>query len=215
MRGIGGWLCQEILRVRGIVARGAYAATIPVMSDSGPTAPGVLRRGLAWFLDVMLLFSGFVLSQLVVLTPLREALGIDEDAFRAPVFTAGYVLLTVSLPVWLWLAGWESSRWQATPAKRLLRMRVERVESGDRPGFRTALGRTLVKLIPWELSHLIAIFPTPVYFAAEDADFRWAFLGPEALVLGYLLTVVLRKDRRAPHDLFAGTRVVAVTRPVR
>lgn len=63
---------------------------------------------------------------------------------------AGITLLT--LPVILYFAAWERSSWLATPAKRLLGLRVV-PRDGAGLGWARALARSGLKFLPWELAH--------------------------------------------------------------
>lgn len=77
-----------------------------------------------------------------------------------PLFTAsplsgqitGFFLIT--LPVTLYFAICESSKWQATWGKR--RMGIQVIDrDGNRPRLGRSLVRATVKFIPWELAHFV------------------------------------------------------------
>ena len=78
----------------------------------------------------------------------------------------------------LYFVASEASPWQATPGKRLLRLRVQGAEGGAIGPLR-ALGRHLAGALSWALLNL------------GHAMAGW------------------REDRRALHDLLAGTQVMA------
>ena len=63
-------------------------------------------------------------------------------------------LFCLTIPVILYFAICESSRWQSTIGKRLLGLRVHDM-SGDRLPFRKTLMRALLKFLPWELGHTV------------------------------------------------------------
>ena len=63
-------------------------------------------------------------------------------------------LFTLTIPVILYFAICESSRWQATIGKRLLRLRVQDM-SGNRLPWRKTLVRAMLKFLPWELGHTV------------------------------------------------------------
>lgn len=169
--------------------------------------PGVFRRGAAYLADCVCVFALFVVTQLIVFTPLRKLLGIDDTWFRNGLHTQLYTLATISVPVWLYFSLFESSRASATPGKRLLRMRVECNRTGTRIGFPRALARTIVKLLPWEAAHLANNLPEPMWYA-EDPAFRIGFAVSGVLLVIYVLTVAFAPRRRGPHDMLAGTVVV-------
>ncbi len=63
-------------------------------------------------------------------------------------------LFSLTIPVILYFAICESSRWQATIGKRLLGLRVQDM-SGNRLPWRKTLVRALLKFLPWELGHTV------------------------------------------------------------
>lgn len=77
---------------------------------------------------------------------------IRRTLFGDPVYgqLSGFVLVT--LPVTLYFSLFESSSWQATPGKRWKNLKV--IDEGNAClSRRRALGRTLLKFVPWELAH--------------------------------------------------------------
>jgi hypothetical protein len=71
---------------------------------------------------------------------------------------------------------------------------------------------TVVKLLPWELAHFF-VWHTAAIADGRQVAYPWwlqaGLLGSIAAPIGYVLVVALRRDGRGPHDLVAGTRVVA------
>jgi uncharacterized RDD family membrane protein YckC len=114
---------------------------------------GFWFRAAAYFLDTSTL--GFVLGG-IVLRPilLKNHVGPSfQDAWKfytgdSPQATA--LLLLIQLASWLYFAAFESSRWQATPGKKVLGLRVTDLE-GKRLSFIRASGRYFGKLISWLL----------------------------------------------------------------
>jgi uncharacterized RDD family membrane protein YckC len=70
-----------------------------------------------------------------------------------------WVLISMSLPVWLYFIYCELYN-QQTVGKRLLRLIVMNKE-GSKININQALIRTLIKLLPWELTHIIVLIPKP------------------------------------------------------
>ncbi len=114
---------------------------------------GFWFRAAAYFLDTSTL--GFVLGG-IVLRPilLKNHVGPSfQDAWKfytgdSPQATA--LLLLIQLASWLYFAAFESSRWQATPGKKVLGLRVTDLE-GRRLSFIRASGRYFGKIISWLL----------------------------------------------------------------
>ncbi|MFO7270603.1 RDD family protein [Sphaerobacter thermophilus] len=184
------------------------------MTISVPTAlPAriVLRRGLAYAIDVALAYGVFVGVQ-TALTPIRNRL--DPVWMTSGPRLEGYIFLTISLPVWCYFTLCEGSRWQATVGKRLLGLRVV-TATGERVGWGRALLRTVVKLLPWDIAHVTVALPRPLFIDPNTGaldwtrgDFRPGFLLAYAVLALTLVAVVRTPRRQALHDLAAGTVVV-------
>ena len=59
----------------------------------------MLRRVLAYFVDVFILYSAvMLLLQSLIMTPVRNALGWDWEWFENPYHMYAYVLLSISFP---------------------------------------------------------------------------------------------------------------------
>ncbi|MBT2496011.1 RDD family protein [Microbacterium sp. ISL-59] len=121
----------------------------------------------------------------------------------------GFLLLVLPVGVYLFLG--ESSSRQATLGKRALGLRVVDARNGDRPSRPRILVRTIVKLLPWEIAHF-AVWHTIAIVAEGGSEFpAWLMIvlvAADVLPLVYVAFVLFQKDRRGPHDLIAGTRVV-------
>lgn len=123
-------------------------------------APGRLRRRLrfiAAYLGVLVLVG--VLGRAAGLLPGR----VTTPGGRIMGQLAAFAVLTV--PVTLWFAGWEAAPHGATPGKRLLGLRVSRLDGGA-PSRPRALLRSLARIaVPWELAHTgvwnILVWPGP------------------------------------------------------
>jgi uncharacterized RDD family membrane protein YckC len=180
------------------------------------TAAGFWRRYAAWSLDWALLtlllapllaplfarawrqllaldqlLQDWVRACMVVANGMPSPLAMSAQVLRDPVLAAavergsaalsatlGWIALGLFGLSALYFAGFEASRWQATPGKRALRLRV-RASDGGEAGLARALGRHLAGAISWLLLNLGHAF------------------------------VAWRRDRRALHDLLAGTQVLA------
>lgn len=120
----------------------------------------------------------------------------------------GFAVLVLPVGLYLYLS--ESSAWQATVGKRALGLRVVG-RRGERPSRARILVRTIVKLAPWEVAHFFVWHAVALASTGETAFPAWLLTGlivADVLPLIYVLCVLLQKDRRGPHDLVAGTRVV-------
>ena len=177
------------------------------MNEENAIYAGLVPRGLAYFLDCVIAFVFFAATQVLLFTPVREALNIGEEWFYSGANTELYTLLTISLPVWLYFVCFEQSIWQATIGKRVMKLQVVNRADGHRIGLGQSLVRTVVKLLPWELAHVVNNFPQPLMYATEP-EFRLGFIGVGLLLGAYMAFVGLTKRKQGLHDLAAKTVVL-------
>lgn len=170
------------------------------MVDQGhSTGWGLLgRRAGAYVIDIVLLFA--VLGPIGWLT--QRTFGLSPST--GPQIWAT-LLLNFSLPSWVYFATSDASARGATLGKRWLRIRVSRNDDG-RVGVTQALGRTGVKLLPWELVHVSAFglaWSAGHFSIVQGVGLTLA----NALALAYLAWAVATRGRQSVHDLLAGTVV--------
>lgn len=149
----------------------------------GSAAAGFFPRLLATLVDsvILLALNLLLLSPVFLVLAFREAFQ-SADLFRDWAFLGiltGCGLMIFGANLWYVVGGW--ARTGRTPGKALMRLSVVAVD-GRRGGPGVGLKTAFVRFLAWNLSG--------------------ALLG-----IGFLL-VAFRKDRRALHDLLAGTRVV-------
>jgi len=150
---------------------------------SGLDAAGFFPRVLSTLVDsiILLALNLLLMSPVFLVLLFREAFQ-SADLLRDWAFLgilAGCGLMIFGANLWYVVGGW--ARTGRTPGKALLRLSVvPAVSSEPIPGI--GLQKAFVRFLAWNLSG--------------------ALLG-----IGFLL-VLFRKDRRALHDLVAGTRVV-------
>lgn len=162
----------------------------------------IVRRVAAYLTDVMILFSGVLATQFA----LKAVTGFpSESILNTGARIELWVLVSVSLPSWTYFVLFESSHWQSTPGKRLLGLQVVD-RSGARLGLGRAIARTLVKVIPWEVTHLSLLFPTPIY-DSDAADVRPGLILANVLLVLYLIVLLVTRGERTIHDLVAKTRI--------
>ena len=172
----------------------------PGQLTAGP--PG--RRLLATALDLPIVAGCAVAAGVV-------GLGLRSIGLRleTPVALDVLAFATLVAPVAVTLALLEAGPRSATPGKRRLGLRVVD-DTGLGISRRRALVRAAVKLAPWQLAHT-AVF----HLAGGDTSPGWVAvsLTAQALVLASVAVMALDPRHRAPHDLVAGTRVVARPAP--
>jgi uncharacterized RDD family membrane protein YckC len=115
--------------------------------------------------------------------------------------------LSLTLPVILYFAIAESSRWQATVGKRTLGLRVQTV-TGAQVGLGRSLARSAIKFLPWEIAHT-AIWHVPGQpFVSMPAPINFLGYAVALAGAGVFAAAVFRGRGRTPYDLVAGTMVV-------
>jgi uncharacterized RDD family membrane protein YckC len=163
----------------------------------------LVHRLAAYLVDILLLFAAIVVTQfgLNALTG-----GLPLRLFTTGPRLEGWVWLSVSLPTYLYFALYESSARGATPGKRLLGLHVTDM-AGKRISFGRALLRTIMKLIPWEVTHLSLFLPSPIFLDGQGG-FLPGLITANALIVVYLAVVVMTVGKQGIHDLMARTMVL-------
>jgi uncharacterized RDD family membrane protein YckC len=179
-----------------------YPEPTKTKNERGGRLKYLLRRGTAYVLDV----AGLAILVVVTQGLWRWATAPWLPAPATGLEVEAWVLLSVSLPVWLYFSLLESSAAQATLGKRLLGLRVER-QHGGRLTWGQALARTALKLLPWELTHVTLLLPTPIW-ADPQAGFRPGFVIVYGLLAAYLAAAALTPRRQTLPDLATGTVVI-------
>jgi uncharacterized RDD family membrane protein YckC len=168
------------------------------------SALGLLVRRLA-------AFGSDILALAVVLVPLSFLVN-SASLGTAPRGQEVWVriAITVSLPAWAYFIVTDRRGGQSL-GKRLVGLRTARLDGRD-PGWGNAVGRTALKLLPWELTHAAFFLMssgfervTPVQLAVAASAY--------ALMLVYLVVGWLHDGARSLPDLLAKTRVTRVAVP--
>jgi uncharacterized RDD family membrane protein YckC len=167
----------------------------------------VLIRLLAFALDWVVLFAALAAPQALVALVWGDWPLASVDSGW---LVWGWVLLTVSLPSWVYFTISDSSRRGATVGKRVLGLAVRDDADDGRLSRGRSLARTAVKLLPWELTHVMIFLPEPIGETLTPFKTGMIVL-VNSLMLIWLVVPVIRPDRRALHDLAAGS-VVTRTR---
>jgi uncharacterized RDD family membrane protein YckC len=165
-----------------------------------------IRRLAAYWLDFVILAG--VLAGGQALLNLATG-GFPFDRFKAGFEIELWVLATISLPVWCYFIGMEYKKGR-TIGKKLLKLEVTERE-GLRLTLRQAFVRTFVRLLPWELTHLIVLVPEP-WWDADPANPQLVYI-PNMLILLYIAVLAVSGGKRTLHDAAAGTRVRDAGRP--
>lgn len=119
-------------------------------------------------------------------------------------------LALVVLPVTVVLTVMECGRYEATPGKLKLGLRVRVDPTGERITWQRSLLRNLLKLgVPWSLGHMAGI----AVAAGGGIDAQIGAILSMAVPIAYLVTLFVG-DGRTIYDRLAGTMVIS-TKPGR
>jgi uncharacterized RDD family membrane protein YckC len=175
-----------------------------VATGAQPEIPaGILLRMGAYMVDISMLAGAVLFTQLGIHF---LSGGFQAHALKSGWQIEAWVLGTVSLPIWAYFTLLERSGWQATLGKRLAALQVTDT-AGGRIGLGRAFLRTIVKLLPWELTHLSLLVPTPMWSAGATAGIRPGLVVADLLLIGYIAVAALTPRKQSVHDLVAGTMV--------
>jgi uncharacterized RDD family membrane protein YckC len=166
---------------------------------------GFWSRAGAFALDYIIIL-GYLLGTALLSVLANGLFGVSQWLFADRVRAQFVAFLLVTLPVTLYFSISESSSRQATWGKQRLKLKVTN-RNGNRGSFWKALGRTLLKFIPWEISHTLI---WQIYFSPQ-ADSAWISYG---FALVYLLIglniilLVITKTHQTLYDLLTNTYVI-------
>lgn len=159
------------------------------------------RRRIAAFLLDYLPIAAYlgVLAGVVAAVP--DIAGVFANRISAQV--AGILLVT--LPVTFYFALSESSAAQASWGKARIGLKVID-RHGQRIGFARSLARTLLKFVPWEISHTL-VWET-AFNPVLDVVTLYGMIAAIYAILGAnALSVAMTKTRQTLYDLLCGARV--------
>lgn len=119
---------------------------------------------------------------------------------------AGFVMVT--LPVSVYFIVGDSGRRQSF-GKKKTGIRVIDM-SGRHPSVARMIFRTVIKFLPWELSHFLVY--RMVSIGDGTVPLRYYVIGGliYGLIIAYAATAICTRKKRSVYDLIAGTQVVHV-----
>jgi uncharacterized RDD family membrane protein YckC len=160
-----------------------------------------VKRCLAFLADysLMAIYAGILIVLFRNTSDVMDPL-IDGSAITAQII--GFVLLT--LPVLLYFILSESSKYQGSFGKRLMKIKVV---NPDKKGYRIIV-RNLIKFLPWEIAHA-GIYQTIYADPSINPHTSTILLltVPQVVVMAYVLSIFAGKGRTAIYDSLAGTSV--------
>ncbi len=166
-----------------------------------------LRRTFAYFIDCSIAYLFVMLIiQWAILSQLRVYVGITEVWFQSSINMHLYVFSSISFPVYLYFAYFDSRHSKGTFGKRLCKLRVNDIKN-HKISFLKSFWRAILKLLPWEIAHLGIIHPTPVYFENEPNIRILTYIGL-LLFTVYFISIWFSSKQQTIYDKVVGTLVL-------
>lgn len=165
-----------------------------------------IGRTFAYFIDCLIAFAIVMLViQWAIVSQLRESIGITDAWFQSSMNMQLYVLTTISIPVWMYFAYFDSKKSKGTFGKRLFKLKVKD-NKNQKIKFGKSFLRTILKLLPWEIAHIGVIFPTPLYYMNEP-DVRILPIVGLTLFAIYVISIWTDSRNRTLYDRMIETIV--------
>ena len=164
-----------------------------------------LLRFYAFFIDYIIIFL-----YLIFIFIIGFLFPSIQELFKGPVIIAqltGFLLVT--LPVSLYFIIGDSFFDKQTIGKKRARIRVIRNNGEAVSGLRMVF-RTLLKFLPWELSHFLVF--RLVHIGNGEVPLSYYLIGIliYALIFLYILTAIFTKRKQSIYDILTKTQVVKV-----
>ena len=166
---------------------------------------GLWQRVRAFALDYVIILFYLIAITLFFLL-LNSLFHLNNWLFSDRVSAQFFAFLLVTLPVTIYFAISESSTQQATWGKKRLSLQVVGTK-GERISFFRSFARTLLKFIPWELSHTL-IWNISFSSEASSTMVNYGF-GLVYLLVGLnIASLIMTKEHQTIYDLIMKTYVV-------
>ena len=167
---------------------------------------GFWTRAGAFALDYIIIL-GYLLGLFLISLLINAMFDASQWLFADRIRAQLVAFMLVTLPVSLYFAVSESSYRQATWGKARLRVKVTDRDR-NRIGFPRSLGRTLLKFIPWEISHTLI---WQIYFSSqmESIWINYGFALVYLLIGLNIVSMLITRTNQTLYDLLADTYVIS------
>lgn len=171
---------------------------------------GLWIRIQAFAIDYLVILAYLALLTALVWKVNSAFPDILQVLFGDPLSGQITVIVIFTMPVTLYFALFDSSLWQATPGKRWRNLKVIRL-NGEGLDRKRALGRELLKFIPWELAHACI---WQIRFAPQEPSPMIAagFVLVWILVGANIISLLISSTHQTLYDRFSGTYVATGSR---
>jgi len=161
----------------------------------------IFKRIFAWIID-WLIIAVYACALFGVMMTLSSMEVVTLGAVH-PVKGQVIGFLTLTLPVVLYCIFTEAGSRHATFGKRIMKIEI----MGNPLTTGEIVLRNVIKFLPWEFAHAGILW---INYINTPETPRWIWLlliGPQVLVVIYVMSIVATKGSRSLYDMIAGTRV--------
>lgn len=169
------------------------------------TYAGFWQRVKAFAFDYFIILGYLIVITLFFLL-LRQVPGAVEWLFADRVRAQATVILILTIPVSLYFAFGEASVQQGTWGKQRVGLKVID-KNGNRINFGRSLIRSLLKFVPWEISHTL-LWEIAFSKGSPSPLINYGYAFVYLLVGLNIASVLLTQTKQSLYDLLAGTYVV-------
>nr|WP_245402415.1 RDD family protein [Psychrobacillus psychrodurans] len=160
----------------------------------------------AFMLDYLLIFAYLVVLAIFNILIFPSVQSLFNGSLVLAQFTG---FLMVTLPVSLYFIISDSVIGRQTFGKRRMGIKVVNERNETLP-ILDAILRTILKFLPWELSHYLVY--RLVYLGDGEVPLNYYIVGGiiYALMFAYILTALFTKRKRSLYDIVVKTQVIKV-----
>ncbi len=160
-----------------------------------------LKRLVAHFIDIVILAIILILVQWIVFILFNRS---PVEVLEGIAFTM-WIFATISVPAWVYFICLEKNLGY-TLGKRVFNLSITS-NNHTKISYKQALGRTFIKLLPWELTHIF-FFSQYIWWGINNTIYVYLpFIIILTLILFYLFYLFASKNKRAFHDMIFKTKV--------
>ncbi|MEK4085856.1 RDD family protein [Psychrobacillus sp. FSL K6-1415] len=165
-----------------------------------------IMRFKAFMLDYLLIFAYLVVLAIFNILIFSSVQSLFNGSLVLAQFTG---FLMVTLPVSLYFIISDSVIGRQTFGKRRMGIKVVNERNETLPILHAIL-RTILKFLPWELSHYLVY--RLVYLGDGEVPLNYYIVGGiiYALMFAYILTALFTKRKRSLYDIVVKTQVIKV-----
>ncbi|MCK1997218.1 RDD family protein [Psychrobacillus psychrodurans] len=165
-----------------------------------------IMRFKAFMLDYLLIFAYLVVLAIFNILIFPSVQSLFNGSLVLAQFTG---FLMVTLPVSLYFIISDSVIGRQTFGKRRMGIKVVNERNETLP-ILDAILRTILKFLPWELSHYLVY--RLVYLGDGEVPLNYYIVGGiiYALMFAYILTALFTKRKRSLYDIVVKTQVIKV-----